>query len=129
MGKNIILLTPQKRMGAFSTFVHLHCSKYLKQIIPETKLHGLVLPISTLMYLGAIYIYPQLILFGTHSLAKLKRKEKKVGVLVIYVNYRQNHRSGWTGRELTLTPVWRQFPALLSATAVEPIVLTRNTAK
>jgi hypothetical protein len=35
----------------------------LKHIFPEIKLRGWF-PISTFMYLGAIYIFPRLVLFG-----------------------------------------------------------------
>ncbi len=38
-----------------------------------------------------------------------------------------NRRSGGESRELPPTTALRQFPALLSAPAVEPRVLSRNT--
>ncbi len=47
-------------------------------------------------------------------------------MLVIYVSSRLNCRSGGEGMELQPTPAGRQFPALLSAPAVEPRVLSRN---
>ncbi len=50
-------------------------------------------------------------------------------MLVIDVNSRLNRRSREEGRELPLTSAWRQFPALLSASAVELRVLSRNTGK
>jgi hypothetical protein len=50
-------------------------------------------------------------------------------MLVIYVNSLPNHRSGGEGRELPLTTAWRQIPALLSAPAVEPRVISSNTGK
>jgi hypothetical protein len=53
----------------------------------------------------------------------------EICVLVIYVNSRLNYRSGGEGRELPPTSAWRQFPALLSATPVEPRVLSRNTGE
>ncbi len=41
----------------------------------------------------------------------------------------QEERMGGQGTAVTPTKVWWQFPALLSAPAVEPRVLSRNTAK
>jgi hypothetical protein len=50
-------------------------------------------------------------------------------MLVIYVNSWLDCRSVEKDRELPPTLAWRQFPALLSAAAVEPKVLSCNTGK
>jgi hypothetical protein len=50
-------------------------------------------------------------------------------MLVIDVNSWLNRRSREEARELPPTAAWRQFPALLSAPAVELRVLSRNTGK
>jgi hypothetical protein len=51
-------------------------------------------------------------------------------MLVIDVNSWLNRRSREEARELPLTSAWRQFPALLSAPAVELRVLSQeNTGK
>jgi hypothetical protein len=51
----------------------------------------------------------------------------KFVLLVIFVNSRLNRRSGREGRILLPTTAWWQFPDLLSAPAVEPRVLSRNS--
>jgi hypothetical protein len=53
----------------------------------------------------------------------------EICMLVIYVNSQLNHRSGGEGRELPPTSACWQFPAVLSAPAVEPRVVSRNTGK
>jgi hypothetical protein len=47
--------------------------------------------------------------------------------LVIYLNSRLNRKSRGGGQGTAPATAWRQFPALLSATAVEPRVFSRNT--
>ncbi len=50
--------------------------------------------------------------------------------VVIYVYYCLNRRtSGGEGRKVLPTNVWWQFPAILSAPAVELIVLSCSTGK
>ncbi len=52
-----------------------------------------------------------------------------LGHFIFYLNSRLNCRSKEKGSELPPTTVWQQFPALLFTPAVEPRVLSRNTAK
>jgi hypothetical protein len=64
-------------------------------------------PISTFMYLAAIYIFPPLVIFG---------------IYIFLHCLRERCRSKKKGRELPPSRGWRQFPALPSAPAVEPRV-------
>jgi hypothetical protein len=100
------------------------------------------LPISTFTYLGGIYIFPPWVLFGNSYTLKAKKKLTarincfhlwsiifQSGNLYVGQNFQLNRRSGRDDRELPPITVWRQFPALLSAPAVEPRVLSHNTSK
>ncbi len=89
-------------------------------------------PVSKFMYLEAIYIFPRSVLLGiSTTLEPKKQLTFLIGncMLIIYVKSRLNRRSRREGKELPPTTVSQQFPALLSAPAVEPRVLSRNTTK
>ncbi len=91
------------------------------------------------MYLGAIFVFPRSVLFGISFTLKAKKKlTTRINCFHLWFsnfpnwkicNSRLNFRRGGEGRELPQTTVLRPFPALLSAPAVEPWVLSCNTAK
>jgi hypothetical protein len=82
-----------------------HCTENSNYIILEMRLRGLV-PVSTFMYLGAIYIFPPSDLFG-------------ISIFLYFMRDLLAQLQEQAGRELPPSRGWQQFPALPSAPAVE----------